>query len=46
MRLKKKKKNFASLHFIFVQGTKSDEIGDMIIAAAVCWVLTMNLAIE
>lgn len=41
-----KKKNFASLHFIFVQGTISDEIGDMIIAVAVCWVLIMNLAID
>ena len=40
------KKNFASLHFIFVQGTISDEIADMIIAVAVCWVLIMNLAID
>jgi len=46
MHLKKKKKGFPSLHFIFVQGTISDEIGDMIIAVLVCWVLTMNQAME
>ena len=43
---KKKKKDFPSLHFIFVQGTINDEIGDMIIAVVVCWVLTMNQAME
>lgn len=46
LHLKKKKKDFPSLHLIFVQGTISDETGDMMIAATVFWVLTMNQAIE